>query len=258
MQCVTHPTREGVNTCCECGTWLCDDCTIEAGGRLFCRKCLQKALDCAPTSGGAAPRPADAWECCGEKRRISKFLLFVCSLILPGVGYMYLGLMKRGLFTLTSFFVLVSVIAVLHMPILGVLICILWITAFFDGFHIRRKLVDGVRVEDGIEDIAAFVRRNKAVVIVMAAVFLALGFFSGNSHYMQHAYMYYGGGGGIADYAAMRSPLRGLAPVAFFALGLFFLARVFRKSRCRRVLKTDEKAGRSPEDGAGGNDTRGL
>ena len=235
MQCAIHPTREGVNTCCECGTWLCDGCTVEAGNRLFCRNCLKRAIE-----GSGAKEYAVLESCCPERRHINKFLLFVCSLILPGVNYMYEGLIKRGLFAMTSFFVLVSVAAVLHMPILGVLIAILWITTFFDGFHIARKLNSGICVEDGIEDIILFIKRNRAAVIVMAVVFLVLGFLSGNGYAYPRNIVYY---------TWRYSQSNGVIPLLLLAVGIYFLVRMFGRPGRKHVRKTDETY---PGDGSDG------
>jgi len=241
MQCVNHPTREGVNTCCECGAWLCDECTIEAGGRLFCKKCLQRAIGGSPaTREDDAPRAT----ACHAKHHVNILLLLIFS-ALPGANYMYEGLIKRGLFAMTSFFVLVSVTSVLHMPLLGVLICILWFTSFFDGIHIRRKINSGVCVDDSVEDIISFVKRNKTGIIIFAAVFLVLGFFSGSGYYGYHVTPGYMARqvGGMGRFA-----FRELIPLALFAIGVYFLVKMFRRRGGKHVKRAEDRRARLPED----------
>jgi len=82
------------------------------------------------------------------KRNYNLFLLFCCSLV-PGVGYMYLGLMQRGVEAMILFIAGIVVPAWLQMPALAVIIAVpLWFYCFFDSFYQRANLEAGLEVED--------------------------------------------------------------------------------------------------------------
>jgi hypothetical protein len=40
MSCHFHREREATNTCCSCGKLICDECTIEVDGRIYCKSCV--------------------------------------------------------------------------------------------------------------------------------------------------------------------------------------------------------------------------
>ena len=42
MQCYVHPDREAVATCTSCGRAVCDECSIEASGKIVCRNCISE------------------------------------------------------------------------------------------------------------------------------------------------------------------------------------------------------------------------
>jgi hypothetical protein len=82
------------------------------------------------------------------KTNFNNFLVFVFSLI-PGAGYMYLGLMQKGLEAMLLFFVSVTVFIWLNLPQLIPMIAIpLWFYFFFDTFAQRGRLVQGEEIDD--------------------------------------------------------------------------------------------------------------
>jgi len=94
---------------------------------------------------------------------------------------MYMGLVKRGLATMCGFFLLVFAIVTLGNPLKLLAIfatAIYFITCFFDGFNLRRKINAGVIVEDGIVGILASVLCSKtlsAIFFVILALMI-IGF----------------------------------------------------------------------------------
>ena len=162
MQCRMHPTTSASNVCSECGTWICDACTITIENRLFCRSCLAKL----------AVEPGN--------KKYSWGLLILFSCLLPGVNYMYLGLVKRGLAAVSFFFVLVYLMAVMTWPVtllFGMGTAVFWLTCIFDGINIRRRLEHGESVPDGIEDILPIIQRHKtkiACVIIFIVAFIVI------------------------------------------------------------------------------------
>jgi hypothetical protein len=177
MQCRTHPTRPGINTCNQCGEWLCEGCTIERNGRIFCANCAkQEFATVAPKAGDtkATRRPLE-WG----------ILLFFTLCFPPGVNYMSMGLIKKGLFALTTFFGIIylgimfvqanlSAISVIFWFALPVM----WLATAFDGFNIRRRIKEGENVKDDIDGVLHFIKRNKHVLglaLILVVIFALVG-----------------------------------------------------------------------------------
>ena len=179
MNCRYHPIRTAVNTCSQCGDWLCEECTANVDGRVYCASCLKKYWIHDHDAHAAASPPV----CCPPRlehpRRVNAGLLLIFS-ALPGVNYMYEGLIKRGLFILSGFF-LTCYLAGSLSGIFGLIIPIMLITCVFDAFRIRGKLIANEYVPDSVEDILGFVRRYKAAILLILVFILGfhfLGFVS--------------------------------------------------------------------------------
>jgi len=184
MQCRNHPEENGVNTCNECGCWLCDRCSFERGGRLFCPSCAsqqgKEGTSGAVLTGRAMPSAAG--------RSISWGLLFLFSVVipLPGLNYMYLGLMKRGLVVMVAFFGLIymiiqfsgggfwpfGIIFAFAMPILI-------LAGIFDGFRLRTRMVNGEMITDNIDDIITVIRRNRVMLTGILLLLIAVNVLGG-------------------------------------------------------------------------------
>jgi len=105
-------------------------------------------------------------------RRISWLLLLFFS-ILPGVNYMYMGLIKRGLAALTGFFLIIYFTGVSSWPVtmlFGFALPIFALTCLFDGFNIRRRINAGELVSDNIDEVINFLRRNKCIAWILMAI----------------------------------------------------------------------------------------
>jgi len=174
MQCRTHPTATAVNTCNTCGEWLCEACTLDINGRLFCRGCLAK-MAATPTE---APRTAYT----RATRPVRWGLVFIFS-FLPGASYMYLGLIKRGLAAMCGFFMLIYMLTLAYGSVLGwpvtlffaLSLPVCFLTYAFDSFNIRRRMLAGEVVPDNIDDIIFFFQRNKKVLLMLLIVVIGLG-----------------------------------------------------------------------------------
>jgi len=78
----------------------------------------------------------------------SNFLTFISSLV-PGLGYMYLGLMKKGIQAMVIFFLINPLFSFIGLGWLADIIQIpLWFYLFFDTFNIAHKLDRGEFVSD--------------------------------------------------------------------------------------------------------------
>ena len=177
MQCRSHPTKTAANTCNHCASWICDDCTVEVQGRLFCRPCLA-VLSQTPDDYGHAPPPGPG-AAHAPRGKISSGLLFFFSLCFPpGANYMYLGLMKRGIAAMCGFFLLIYVAIASSFPLallLWLAVPVFYISSFFDGFNVSRRINAGEAVRDDIGDALNGIVGNKflrTLVLVVIAIIL--------------------------------------------------------------------------------------
>lgn len=80
--------------------------------------------------------------------RRNGFLKFLAACI-PGVGYMYLGLVKLGVQTLALFLLIKPVFNLLSIEFLGDIVLIpFWFFTFFDTFSLSNKLDRGEVIND--------------------------------------------------------------------------------------------------------------
>ena len=177
MQCRNHPTIAGINTCNHCGSWLCENCTFERGGRIFCPSCAAQQA----TEHGPAPSD-DSVARRTPRRYISWGVLFFFSICFPpGVNYMYMGLIKRGLAAMVAFFAVIYMTAIFSGSgfgplgaMFGLAIPVLILAVAFDSFQIRLRINAGEPVNDDIEAVLAFVSRNRRTLLVIVAIIIAL------------------------------------------------------------------------------------
>lgn len=124
INCSKHPDRPAVESCGACQSPLCEECKLALEGNQNSQS-ITYAI--------------------GQR---SRFLAFLLSLV-PGVGYLYLGLMKRGIQTLILFsgsifvgdFVGIGNLSAAVIPVL-------MFFSVFDTQQLTRKMNQGERVPD--------------------------------------------------------------------------------------------------------------
>jgi len=174
MTCKTHPEKSAADVCSHCGNGLCEDCIVNTQGKKFCRPCLA-VLANEPPLEERAGRAHDGAP--PQHGRIMWGLLFLFS-FLPGANYMYMGLLKRGLAVMSVFFLLIFMVSSTNMPLQLMLIFaipVVFITSFFDGFNLRRRINAGEEVRDDIGDALNSILQNKflcTLILVVIAVTL--------------------------------------------------------------------------------------
>jgi len=133
LKCVQHPEAEAEVLCAICKAHLCPECRITLKGADYCRACLEGRVE-APDGAAAKNK--------------SVFLSFILSLI-PGVGYLYLELMNRGLQTMILFFGTLFVAAMTGIePLIPLVAPVLMFYSIFDTLQLSRRMREGVPVED--------------------------------------------------------------------------------------------------------------
>ena len=181
MQCRNHPEENGVNTCNQCGSWICESCSYERGGRIFCPNCVSQHT-AVGTSASEIYKPTVSH----VHKTISWGMLFLFSVIipLPGLNYMYMGFIKRGLVAMSAFFGTIYFVTQfsgfgnLILPFVFA-IPVLWLTCTFDGFRMRARINAGEVITDNIDDITAFAHRNRFVLISLLLLLVAINVIGG-------------------------------------------------------------------------------
>ena len=89
MKCFYHYEKDSKESCCACSHPLCEDCIIDVNGKSYCRECIQKAQqEVRPQIEQKAVTP--------QPLKKSSALATWLS-ILPGLGFIYLGLYLKGI-----------------------------------------------------------------------------------------------------------------------------------------------------------------
>lgn len=91
--------------------------------------------------------------------RRSSLLTFLSALI-PGVGYMYLGLMKKGLEALAIYLLIEPVFGIIGLGLAGILKIIFWFYTFIDTFNLANRIDQGEIIMDSSFIMDKFVNNN--------------------------------------------------------------------------------------------------
>jgi hypothetical protein len=182
---------------------------VEINGRIFCRKCLAQL---AGTPAPASPPPyAPSFRAPAPRGRyISGGILALLTIFLPipGVNYMYEGLIKRGLAAMGGFFFLIyALIQFSFLPIgliFALSIPVYWLACLFDAMRIRHQINAGVEVNDDIDDMITFVKSHKRLLIGIVLVLIAVSVVG-------------------AVFEALSGPLQTFLPFIIVGFGLYVL-----------------------------------
>ena len=218
MNCFYHPDRSAVQRCEKCGQAVCQECSLVFDGRSVCKACVKHAVDSEPAFEKRVKYP--------HARSHNLLIVFLLSMC-PGVAHMYMGLMKRGLLILSSFFLSIWLANTLYMPVfLGLFIAAVWIVSFFDAINTRKRIISGEYVDDCVSDITGVIKRFKIplILLLIYAVFY-------NSSYS------YGYG--------LSLNRGGVAPVVIFAA---IFAAIFSGYKKKRRIPRDEPVDKRYED----------
>ena len=52
MNCNVHPEREAAGVCVSCGKFICQECTTEIKGKMYCKACVKNMVDKPESAGG--------------------------------------------------------------------------------------------------------------------------------------------------------------------------------------------------------------
>lgn len=237
MDCRNHPAKTAVNTCGHCGDWLCEVCTADVGGRVYCASCLQKhwiGHDAPPKAPPVYRPPLHE-----SRKRVSGGLLLFFSFFPPGINYMYVGLMKRGLFFLSAFSLSIYLAATIDGLIFGGLILpIMWITCIFDAFRIRGRINDGENVPDSVDDVLGFVKKYRGIIALLFVIILGLNLL-GSLNRAFFSFPHY--------YSIAHIFNRKLLPVLVFFGGLYLIVSSGKRVKSTTIVDHRESSNKNTD-----------
>jgi hypothetical protein len=135
MNCVNHSDRAAVAYCRTCGKALCNACSRNVGGVIYCETCVVDAPPVAPKGFGIPP----------SSPHINPPLAGFLGLI-PGVGAMYNGQFMKGVIHVLVFVSLV--VLTTHYPLVGMLIGFSVLYMAFDAFKTAEAMQHGLPLPD--------------------------------------------------------------------------------------------------------------
>jgi|GEM_PF-6171099 len=153
VNCHFHKDMVGIAVCSHCSKDICEDCLIYIDGEPICKYCAKDI---------ASSQAKHETYVLNDKRNMSWMLLLS---FFPGINYIYLGLVKRGLLFIAAFLMATYITIETWSIVSLAAMFIIFATSFIDGFIKKGKMLLGVEVNDGIEDIKAFLVRRKALIV---------------------------------------------------------------------------------------------
>ncbi|SHH86786.1 hypothetical protein [Clostridium grantii] len=99
-----------------------------------------------------------------ERQNMStKMLLSILMSVIPGVGHMYLGLMRKGMQLMTSFFIAWYFVNELRVTAFMVVIPIIWAYSVFDAMH-KASSEEGLKDEDLFTNIPGLTKNMSKII----------------------------------------------------------------------------------------------
>jgi hypothetical protein len=208
MKCVNHSEVEAEAICVLCQSPICGECGVELNGKHYCRRCLEERV-----AAGAH----------GVNTKRGAFAVLILSL-LPGGGYMHLGLMSRGLQALIIFFGSIFLAWVANLGVFaGMVIPVLMFYSIFDSQQLAAQMNAGLFIEDKpYVDIG-----NPDWQGILGYILVGMGIIALFYNFVPDAF--------ISDFVVRLAP-----PLCIIAIGAYILYRSLRRSAGRG--NTDDSA----------------
>lgn len=167
MKCINHPDLDAVGYCRNCGKPLCQECTRDVRGALYCEPCLASLVAAPP----AAAPSAGALQ--GRSPGVALGLGFI-----PGLGAVYNGEYIKALVHVLIFGGLVAaqtndVSGGFH-AILGVALACFYLYMPIDAYHVAKAGQSGAAIGEpsGPSFLEGHNRPLGAIILIVLGVFL--------------------------------------------------------------------------------------
>jgi len=142
MNCANHNDAAAVAYCRTCGKPLCNACSRNVGGAVYCETCVAEKMHGAAATPGIPNRPPLQAVVPPQSRPVVAGLLG----FIPGVGAMYNGQFMKGVIHALTFVVLVFLTT--HIGVLGILIGFFVFYMVFDAFKTSEAIQQGLPLPD--------------------------------------------------------------------------------------------------------------
>jgi cell wall-active antibiotic response 4TMS protein YvqF/B-box zinc finger protein len=142
VNCANHSSATAVAYCRTCGKPLCNACSRNVGGVVYCETCVaEKMHGAAATQGVPNPPRTDVVIPPQSRPVVAGLLGFI-----PGVGAMYNGQFTKGVIHALTFVVLVFLTT--HFGVLGILIGFFVFYMVFDAYKTSEAIQLGLPLPD--------------------------------------------------------------------------------------------------------------
>lgn len=115
--------------------------------------------------------------------RKNSFLNFICA-CMPGVGFMYNGLIKKGISVLVLFMIAIEIPGMVYINSLQLVLALpIWFYSFFSTFDVYKRINNGEYIEDkviiGEETLGNIIisknfRRGIGIVLIILGIFACI------------------------------------------------------------------------------------
>jgi len=147
MNCANHSDAAAVAYCRTCGKPLCNACSRNVGGVVYCETCVAEKMHGEAAPGASTRPPVQAVIPPQTRPMVAGLLGFI-----PGVGAMYNGQFMKGVIHALTFVVLIFLTT--HIGILGILIGFFVFYMVFDAYKTSEAIQLGLPLPDpfGLEN----------------------------------------------------------------------------------------------------------
>ena len=150
MNCYYHPNREVVGVCVNCGRFICAECKVELGDKIYCNPCADKLF----TPIAASPT------------RIKEKAVY--STVLRIVSGIFGVLLLLGVATGLSYFIETGIVAELIVDIVNIVIGVLLLLVSFAPAWVSAKM--GIKLEK-----SSVFGLVLAILVIVAFIAVGLG-----------------------------------------------------------------------------------
>ena len=141
MNCANHSDAAAVAYCRTCGKPLCNACSRNVGGVVYCETCVAEKMHGATAQSTSGRPPMGAVIPPQTRPVVAGLLGFI-----PGVGAMYNGQFMKGVIHALTFVVLVFLTT--HIGVLGILIGFFVFYMVFDAYKTSEAIQMGQPLPD--------------------------------------------------------------------------------------------------------------
>ncbi len=157
MGCYYHPERESKNFCSKCNKPLCEECSIETNGKVFCKECVAEEVKRI------------------KVKRKSPSLAAILSIV-PGLGAIYNGQILKGISFILIFASLVGLedyARNFENIIFGLMIAGFYLYMIIDSYNSARA------INLGLEDVFSYPKEG-STLFGITLLFLGIAFLLAN------------------------------------------------------------------------------